>query len=100
MRCKEIHVAGADPYRDPDDVPTDFEAQRSVYYAALGLPSDPGVFIAKLRDGMRSELQTFNDGLGRNDAVTIRAKRAAGLDSRRSRHNPNRRTSPRSKASR
>ncbi len=75
VRCKEIHVAGADRYRDPDDdVPTDFEAQRSVYYAALGLPSDPDVFIAKLRDEMRSELQTFNDGLGRNDAVTISSK--------------------------
>lgn len=47
VRCKEIHVAGADRYRDPDDdVPSDFEVQRSVYYAALGLPPHPDLFIA------------------------------------------------------
>jgi len=75
VRCKEIHVAGADRYRDPDDdVPQDFEAQRSVYYATLGLPSDPDVFIAKLRDEMRTELQTLDDGLSHNAAVTISSK--------------------------
>jgi hypothetical protein len=75
LRCKEIHVMGADRYRDPDhDVPADFDAQRTAYYAALNLPSDPEVFIAKLRDEMRTELQGFNDGLSRNAAVTISSK--------------------------
>src|ERR1019366_1074361 len=61
LRCKEIHVTGADRYRNPDhDVPADFDAQRTDYYAALNLPSDPEVFIAKLRDEMRTELQAFN----------------------------------------
>ena len=75
LRCKEIWVVGADRYRNPDDdVPADFETQRDLYYEALKLPRDADVFIAELRDGMRAALQTFNDGLLRNEAVTITSK--------------------------
>jgi hypothetical protein len=32
VRCKEIHIAGANRYRNPDeDVPTNFDTQRDVY---------------------------------------------------------------------
>jgi hypothetical protein len=76
VRCKEIHVAGADRYRNPDeDVPTDFESQREAYYGALQLPRDPEVFIVRLRDEMREALQTFHDGLPRNAAVRITKRR-------------------------
>jgi hypothetical protein len=72
LRCKQIHVTGADRYRDPDhDVRADFDAQRTAYYAALNLPSDPDVFIAKYRDEMRTELQGFNDELSRSAAMTF-----------------------------
>ncbi len=75
LRCKEIHIAGADRYRDPDeDVPTDFDAQRDVYYEALRLPRDPEVFIAGIRHEMREALGTFNDGLPRNPAVHLTSK--------------------------
>ena len=75
VRCKEIHVAGANRYRDPDeDVPADFEMQRDAYYAALKLPRDPDAFVAELRDEMRIALQQLNDGLPRNMAVTISSK--------------------------
>jgi hypothetical protein len=38
LRCKEIWVVGANRYRNPDeDLPTDFEAQRTSYYQALDL---------------------------------------------------------------
>ncbi len=78
VRCKEIYVAGADRYRNPDeDVPTDFEAKREAYYEALQLPRDPEVFITGLRDEMREALQTFDDGLPRNADVRI-TKKAGG----------------------
>ncbi len=75
VRCKEIHVAGADRYRNPDeDVPKDFDTQREAYYEALKLPRDSETFISGLRDEMREALQTFNDGLPRNPAVRITNK--------------------------
>ena len=76
LRCKEVHVAGADRYRDPDeDVPRDFEGnQRESYYAALQLPLDAGAFLDGLRDEMRNALQTLNDGVPSNSAVTISSK--------------------------
>jgi hypothetical protein len=59
VRCKEVWVEGADRYRNPDyDVPTDFEARREEYYAALNLPRDPETFITEIREQMRTELQT------------------------------------------
>jgi hypothetical protein len=75
VRCKEVWVEGADRYRNPDDdVPTDFEARREEYYAALNLPRDPETFIAGIREQMRTELQTLNDGLPRNPSVRISDK--------------------------
>ncbi len=44
--CKEIWVVGASRYRNPDDdLPTDFEQHRQVYYQALTLPEDVETFI-------------------------------------------------------
>jgi hypothetical protein len=54
LRCKEIWVAGANRYRNPDeDLPADFEVQRASYYQALNLPLDPDRFIADLQAEMR-----------------------------------------------
>ena len=50
LRCKEIWVVGANRYRNPDeDLPADFEAQRTPYYQALKLPLDADRFIADLQ---------------------------------------------------
>lgn len=58
LRCKEIWVAGANRYRNPDeDLPADFEAQRTPYYQALNLPLDPNRFIADLQAEMRDALK-------------------------------------------
>jgi len=36
LRCKEIWVVGANRYRNPnEDVPADFETQRTAYYQVL-----------------------------------------------------------------
>jgi TnpA family transposase len=75
LRCKEIWVAGANRYRNPDeDLPADFEAQRTPYYQALSLPLDADRFIADLQDEMRAALQTLDTGLPKNPSVRISRK--------------------------
>jgi TnpA family transposase len=68
-------VAGANRYRNPDeDLPADFEAQRTPYYQALSLPLDADRFIADLQDEMRAALQTLDTGLPKNPSVRISRK--------------------------
>ena len=74
LRCKEVWVAGADRYRNPDDVPADFAARRDEHYAALDLPRDADAFIAGLQDEMRTALSRFDAGLVRNADVRITSK--------------------------
>src|SRR5512135_1337238 len=76
LRCKEIWVVGADRYRNPDDdLPADFEAQRTRYYQALNLPLDADRFIADLQAEMRGALHTLDAGLPTNRFVRIGEKR-------------------------
>jgi hypothetical protein len=57
LRRKEIWVKGADRYRNPDeDVPADFDTQRTAYYAALQLSQDADAFIAQVRQEMTAAL--------------------------------------------
>ena len=75
LRCKEIWVVGANRYRNPDeDLPADFEAQRTPYYQALNLPLAPDRFIADLQAEMRNALQTLDAGLPSNPQVRISRK--------------------------
>ena len=73
LRTKEIWVAGADRYRDPEqDLPADFAAKRDNYYALLQAPRDAQVFIDTVRASMRQGLATFNEGLPNNPKVRLR----------------------------
>ncbi len=75
LRCKEVWVAGADRYRNPDeDVPADFAARREEHYAALDLPRDAGAFVAGLRDEMRTALDRLDRGLPRDPDVRVSRK--------------------------
>ena len=75
LRCKEVWVAGADRYRDPDeDVPADFAARRDEHYAALDLPRDAGAFVARLQEEMRAALGGLDRGLPRNPDVRVSRK--------------------------
>jgi TnpA family transposase len=75
LRCKEVWVAGADRYRNPDeDLPADFDARRDEHYAALGLPHDAGAFVAGLQDEMRDALAHLDRGLPHNSDVRISDK--------------------------
>lgn len=80
LRCKEVWVVGANRYRNPDeDVPADFEAQRTPYYQALNLPLEADRFIADLQAEMRQALHTLDAGLPTNDLVRIGQKRAGWI---------------------
>ncbi|MGI8810144.1 MAG: DUF4158 domain-containing protein, partial [Acidimicrobiales bacterium] len=46
IRRREVYVAGANRWRNPeDDLPADFEANRDVHYAAIRQPLDPTAFV-------------------------------------------------------
>ncbi len=73
--CKEIWVVGANRYRNPDDdLPTDFEVNRQVYYQALTLPEDVETFICDLQQQMAEGLEKLDKGMPNNRYVTIIGK--------------------------
>ncbi len=78
--CKEIWVVGANRYRNPDDdLPTDFESKRQIYYQALTLPEDVETFIVSLQQQMESGLEKLDRGMPRNKGVAIVGKGNKGL---------------------
>jgi TnpA family transposase len=80
LRCKEIWVVGANRYRNPDDdLPADFETQRTPYYQALDLPLEADRFIATIREEMRTVLAMLDAGLPGNRLVRITGKRGGSI---------------------
>ena len=78
--CKEIWVVGANRYRNPDDdLPTDFETKRQVYYQALTLPENVETFISDLQQQMEEGLEKLDKGMPKNKDVTIGGKGNRGL---------------------
>ena len=76
LRCKEVWVVGANRYRNPDDdVPADFEKQRTPYYRALKLLLEADRFIADVQAEMRQALHTLDAGLPTDALVRIGQKR-------------------------
>jgi len=64
LRRREIYVAGAQRWRNPeDDLPTDFDLNRDVHYAALRQPLDATTFIAELQRRHREALTRLNEEL-------------------------------------
>src|SRR5262249_13006968 len=58
VRCKEVWVAGANRFRNPDhDLPSDFGQRRQACCERLGLPLTAGAFIEKLRGEMTAALE-------------------------------------------
>lgn len=75
LYCKEIWVVGANRYRNPDDdLPTDFEFLRQIYYQALTLPEDVETFIFGLQKQMVEGLEKLDKGMPRNKSVAIVSK--------------------------
>lgn len=72
LRCKEIWVAGADRYRNPDeDLPLDFNERRDDYYRDLGRSQDAGAFVADLRAKLTTALRALNAQMPHNSKVRI-----------------------------
>jgi hypothetical protein len=72
LRCKEVWVKGACRFRNPDeDLPQDFDARRSEYYAALKQPLEAKVFVENLRRKMEAALAALNSDLPTNPNVKI-----------------------------
>ena len=77
LRCKEVWVVGANRYRNPDDdLPADFEAQRTPYYQALESAARRGSLHRRSpgRDARR-RCRLSTPGCRRNPLVRIERKR-------------------------
>lgn len=75
LRCKDVWVVGADRYRNPDDdLPDDFDQNRTAYYAALRQPLEVKTFLLGLQQGLEAALKTFDQGLPHNPDVEILKK--------------------------
>jgi len=78
VRAREVWIAGAGRFRNPDeDLPADFDERRAHYYAALGLPSEADQFTRALRQRMKAALEMLDEGLPKNEKVRI-TKRGGG----------------------
>ena len=73
--CKEIWVVGANRYRNPDeDLPTDFELHRPLYYQALTLPENVETFVKDLQEKMAQSLEKLDREIPNNSQVKIIGK--------------------------
>jgi TnpA family transposase len=73
LRRREIWVAGAGKWRDPeDDLPGDFELNRDVHYAALRQPTDPSAFVTDLRRGLHTALSALDRALAAGETGGVR----------------------------
>lgn len=76
VRCKEVWIAGADRFRNPDlDLPSDFGQRRPACYERLRLPLDADAFIGKLRGEMTAALERLDQGMPRNSHVRLDPRR-------------------------
>jgi TnpA family transposase len=74
VRCKEVWVAGAYRFRNPDeDLPQDFDARRDEYYKTLNQPREAKMFTAAVRQKMEAALAALGGSLRKNDKVKILA---------------------------
>jgi len=76
LRSKEVWVAGADRYRNPDnDLPTDFHERRVSCYERLGLPLNAETFINTMKAEMSEALEQLDRGFSRNPGVRLDPRR-------------------------
>jgi TnpA family transposase len=72
LKCREIWVAGADRYRNPDEhIPSDFASRREEHYAALKLPLNVEEKITELQQEMHDKLTMLDQDLPKNKKVSI-----------------------------
>ncbi|MFE7245344.1 Tn3 family transposase [Streptomyces sp. NPDC057580] len=70
---RKIYVEGALRWRNPeDDLPGDFEAARTVHYAAIRQPQDPQEFITSLKQRMTEGLDKLSAALADGSAGGVK----------------------------
>ena len=80
LRCRELWVVGANKYRNPDDdLPQDFEEQRTLYYQALNQPLDAEAFVTALQQKMVAALEAFDQTLPKNTQVKLLEKKGGWI---------------------
>ncbi|MET8537973.1 Tn3 family transposase [Streptomyces sp. NPDC005065] len=73
IRRREIYIEGGLRWRNPEnDLPGDFEATRTVHYAAIRQPMDPKAFIADLKKRMTSGLDRLSAALADGSAGGVK----------------------------
>ncbi len=78
LRSREVWVAGADRYRDPDeDLPRDFDEKREAYYEDLGQPLEADRFVDGLKAEVGTALEELDAGMPKNAGVRI-SERSGG----------------------
>jgi hypothetical protein len=78
LRCKEIWVAGAEAWRNPEqDLPADFAQRRQEHYRELRKPLDPSVFIDQLCTEMTTALEQLDDALPGLDWLEVTGRASA-----------------------
>lgn len=72
LRRREVWVAGADRYRNPDeDLPQDFEERREEYYEELGQPLQAERFVSVLKETMEAAIGALDENVPTNPSVRI-----------------------------
>src|SRR6266487_358665 len=80
LRCRELWVVGAGKYGNPDnDLPHDFDAQRPLYYQALGQPLDANAFVSALQQKMMAALEAFDQTVPNNPKVKLLTKKGGWI---------------------
>ncbi len=79
LRCKEIWVGGADRWRNPDeDLPADFDANRTSHYERLRQPLDPTEFVESVRRQVTEGLDRLDRDLASGDGPVRVTERRGG----------------------
>ena len=72
LRVKEVWVAGAYLYRNPEeDLPQDFDEEKEGYHELLNQPTEAKKFITKLKKLLTKHLNKLNKTLPKNRFVHI-----------------------------
>ncbi|MDQ1014317.1 hypothetical protein QFZ43_000866 [Streptomyces afghaniensis] len=79
IRRREIYVEGGGRWCNPeDDLPGDFEATRTVHYAAIRQPQDPAEFISGLKRRMTDGLDRLSSALADGSAGGVKVTTRKG----------------------
>ena len=79
LRRREIYVAGARRWRNPeDDLPADFEDNRDVHYENLAQPLDSAEFIGALKEQMRASMAACAEAVSKNRSGGTKVKTQRG----------------------